>query len=129
MRNRQWLVWMGCFLVSALGTSVAMAGGGGNVDSGTITFAGAVVEPTCNIATMQGVLNLASNVASTQQSLQQNCAGSVTADASSSASRPYEVAVVHLSGSEPDQVLRYFAGYVHAAQATADPVLVTQTYE
>jgi hypothetical protein len=129
MRNRQWLVWMGCFLVSALGTSGAMAGGGGNVDSGTITFAGAVVEPTCNIATMQGVLNLVSNAASTQQSLQQNCAGPATADASSSASRPYEVAVVHLSGSEPDQVLRYFAGYVHAAQATADPVLVTQTYE
>ncbi|WP_333680234.1 hypothetical protein [Dyella sp.] len=45
-------------------------------------------------------------------------------------SRPYEVDVVHLSSSESDHVLNYFANYVRAAQpASADPVLVTQTYE
>jgi len=105
--------------------SVARAGGGGTVDSGTIRFAGAVVEPTCSIASMQGVLNVASST-----TVQQNCAGqAATTDATSSASRPYEVNVVHLSGSESDQVLRYFAGYVRAAQASADPMLVTQTYE
>jgi hypothetical protein len=125
MRSKQWLIWVGCFLVSALGTSAARAGGGGTVDTGTIRFSGAVVEPTCSVASMQGVINLA-----TSTTLQQNCADpAATSDATTSASRPYQVNIVHLSGSEPDQVLRYFAGYVRAAQATADPMLVTQTYE
>lgn len=129
MRNRQWLIWVGCFLVSALGMSTAKAGGGGTVDSGTIRFAGAVVEPTCSVAAMQSVVNLAASTAQMHQSLQQNCSEPATTGATTSSSRPYEVYVAHLSGSEPDQVLRYFAGYVRASQATADPVLVTQTYE
>jgi hypothetical protein len=129
MRSQQWLVWVGCFFISTLGASVAWAAGGGTVDGGTIRFAGAVVEPTCSVAAMQGVLSLAASDTSMHQSLQQNCADPAAPDATASASRPYDVDVVRLSGSEQDQVLRYFAGYVHAAQATANPVLVTQTYE
>ncbi|QRN53270.1 hypothetical protein [Dyella caseinilytica] len=117
-------------MASTLGMSAAMAGGGGTVDSGTIRFAGAVVEPTCSVASMQGVLNLAASTGQIHSSLQQNCSDpAATTDATASASRPFQVNVVHLSGAESDQVLRYFAGYVRAAQASADPVLVTQTYE
>jgi type 1 fimbria pilin len=130
MRGKRWLVWTGCFLVAVLGTSAARAGGGGTVDSGTIRFAGAVVEPTCSIEGMQSVVSSAVSGAQTHQSLQQNCSDPTSAGgATASSSRPYTVDVVSLSGSEPDQVLRYFAGYVRAAQAAADPKLVTQTYQ
>jgi hypothetical protein len=105
------------------------AGGGGTIDGGTIRFSGAVVEPTCSIAAMQSVLNLAASAAQMHQPLEQNCAGPVTTGATTNASATYKVDVVHLSGAEPDQVLRYFSGYVRAAQASADPVLVTQSFD
>jgi hypothetical protein len=127
MRSPRSLVLVSCFLVSVLGASAAKAGGGGTVDGGTIRFSGAVVEPTCSIAT-QSIPGLTAGTVQVRQSLQQSCGGSATAGATASTSPTYQVDVVHLSGTEPDQVLRYFAGYVRAAQASADPELVTQTY-
>jgi hypothetical protein len=127
MRSPRSLVLVSCFLVSVLGASAVKAGGGGTVDSATIRFSGAVVEPTCSIAT-QSVLDLASATQG-HQSLQQSCGGSTAAGVPTSATPTYKVDVVHLSGSESDQVLRYFTGYVRAAQASADPELVTQTYD
>jgi type 1 fimbria pilin len=128
MRSPRSLVLVSCFLVSVLGASAVKAGGGGTVDSATIRFSGAVVEPTCSVAT-QSVLDLAANATQGHQSLQQSCGGSTSAGATTSATPTYKVDVVHLSGSESDQVLRYFSGYVRAAQASADPELVTQTYD
>jgi type 1 fimbria pilin len=128
MRSPRSLVLVSCFLVSVLGASAVKAGGGGTVDSATIRFSGAVVEPTCSVAT-QSVLDLSANVTQGRQSLQQSCGRSTTAGATTSATPTYKVDVVHLSGAESDQVLRYFTGYVRAAQASADPELVTQTYD
>jgi hypothetical protein len=118
-------VLAGCFLASALGASGVKAGGGGNTEGGTIAFVGALVAPTCNISTAPDLLGA---VIGAQQLRQRNCSG--TTSAPSNASRTYDTSVVHLSSSESDQVLRYFVSYVRAAQAgSADPVLVTQTYE
>ncbi|RDS79394.1 hypothetical protein DWU98_17680 [Dyella monticola] len=122
MHGRRWLV-LGCFVVSALGASAARAGGGGTFEGGTITFVGALVAPTCNLSVVPDVVSTMA-----QQSRQRNCSG--TSSASANASGTYTSSVVHLSSSESDQVLRYFASYVRAAQPNnADPVLVTQTYE
>jgi hypothetical protein len=124
------LVLLGCFLVSALGAPAVRAGGGGTIEGGTITFVGAIVEPTCSVATAPGTLSLAGRAAPVHPGLQQSCAGSTAAGEPASASRPHEVDVVHLSASESDRVLRYFANYVRVAQpGSADPMLVTQTYE
>lgn len=131
MRVPRRLVWGGCFLVSLLATSVARAGGGGTIEGGTITFSGAIVEPTCSIASMPGALNLPIDAARKHQPLQRNCLTPTTASAATAVSRPYSVSVVHLSASEPDRVLNYFANYVLATQpsGSAGPMLVTQTYE
>jgi type 1 fimbria pilin len=111
----------------AFGSSAVRAGG-----SGTITFVGAVVEPTCSVVASTDELNVVVSAAQLHPLLQRNCseAAAATATTNASVSRPYEVDVVHLSASEPDRVLNYFANYVRAAQSgSADPVLVTQTYE
>jgi hypothetical protein len=112
-----------------MGVSAAHAGGGGTmVEGGTITFVGAIVEPTCNLTALPGIS--ATNASSIRQSFQQSCAGSAASGATVSASRPYSVDVVPISSSESDRVLQYFASYLRgAAPASADPVLVTQTYE
>lgn len=130
MRVPQLLVLVGCFLVSILGASAARAGGGGTVESGTITFVGAILEPTCSGMTASDALDLAASAARMHQPLQRNCSDPSSSSAAADASRPYVVDVAPLSGSEPDQVLRYFANYVRAEQpGSANPVLVTQTYE
>ncbi|MEW9571970.1 hypothetical protein ABQJ54_09405 [Rhodanobacter sp. Si-c] len=131
MRVPQWLVWVGCFLVSLLASPVARAGGSGTIEGGTITFVGAIVAPTCSIAFMPGALNPATGADRKHRPLQQNCPVPTTAGTATTVSRPYSVSVVRLSTAEPDRVLRYFAGYVLAAQpsGSAGPVLVTQTYE
>jgi hypothetical protein len=130
MRGPRWWVLIGCFVMAVGGASAARAGGGGTLEGGTITFVGAVVEPTCSVAAMPGDMSQVVSAAQAHQSLQRNCSGAETAAAAAGASRPYDVNVVHLSDSESDQVLRYFANYVRAAEpSSADPVLVTQTYE
>ena len=130
MHGRRWLV-LGCLVISALGASAAKAGGGGTIDGGTITFVGAIVEPTCSALTTPSDVRAAADAAQNHQSLQRNCFVPVTGSATSTdAPRPYEVDVVHLSSSESDRVLSYFANYVRAAQpGSADPMLVTQTYD
>lgn len=128
MHGRRCLVLVGCFLVSILGASVAKAGGSGKSASGTITFVGALVEPTCNISAAPDVSGAGAGAADALYSHQRSCSGANPS--STTASQTYSSDVVHLSNAESDQVLRYFAGYVRDAQASrADPVLVTQTYE
>jgi hypothetical protein len=122
-----------CAAAVVFASPVVRAGGGGAIGGGTITFVGAIVEPTCSVAGTPDDMNLVVSAAQAHPALQRNCSGPVAAAGTETASanaRPYEVAVVHLSQSEPDQVLKYFANYVRAAQpGSADPVLLTQTYE
>lgn len=132
MRGARWLVLATCSVAMVFGSPAARAGGGGTIEGGTITFVGAVVEPTCSAGTTSGDLSLVVSAAQAHPSLQQSCSGAspTVATANATVSRPYEVDVVHLSASESDHVLNYFANYVRAAQpASADPMLVTQTYE
>ncbi|RUL64447.1 hypothetical protein EKH79_10480 [Dyella dinghuensis] len=99
------------------------------MEGGTISFMGSLVEPTCNLSTAPDLLSQAASVEGARQSYRRSCSGGTTRT-TVDASRTYSTSVVHLSSIESDQVLRYFAGYVRAAQSsTADPVLVTQTYE
>jgi type 1 fimbria pilin len=128
MRGPHWFVLASCSVAMMFASSVVRAGGSGTIEGGTIRFAGAIVEPTCSIGTEPDSLSAVASAARTRQSYQRTC--SDTSSAAVNASRIYSVDVVHLSNSEPDQVLRYFASYVRAAQSSgADPVLVTQTYE
>lgn len=127
MRGMRWLVLAGCSVAMVFASPAATAGGGG-----TITFVGAVVEPTCSVAGTPGDLNLVASAAQVHPALQRSCSESTAATTATAGAnaRPYEVNVVHLSEAEPDQVLKYFANYVRAAQpGSADPVLLTQTYE
>jgi type 1 fimbria pilin len=127
MRGQRWWV-LGCFFVVALGSPAAKAGGGGTVESGSITFVGAIVAPTCNVANNPSVLKAAAGPAQVGQSSIQNCLGA--GETVANPSRIYAVTVSHLSGSDSDRVLQYFDNYVRAGQpGTADPVLVTQAYE
>ena len=127
MRGSRLFVLAGCFAVLVFGSPAVKAGGGGTVEGGTITFVGAVVEPTCSVAGMTDDLTMVASAAQAHPALQRSCSDSMAATANA---RPYEVNVVHLSADEPDQVLKYFANYVRAAQSgSADPVLLTQTYE
>jgi hypothetical protein len=132
MRGPRWLVLSGCFLAMVVGSSTVKAASVekdvGKAVGGTITFVGALVEPTCNISSVPDLLGAETRPAGTQQSYRRTCSGTTPTPAS--ASRVYSTSVVHLSSSESDQVLRYFAGYVRAGQpGSADPVLVTQTYD
>lgn len=128
MRGARWLVLASCSIAMMFASSAVRAGGGGTVEGGTITFVGALVAPTCNISTAQDLVNAAAGAAGTLQSRQRACTGTLTA--SVNASQIYSTSIAHLSNSESDQVLRYFASYVRAAQSSgADPILVTHTYE
>ncbi|RUL74884.1 hypothetical protein [Dyella choica] len=124
------LVLVGCCATMALVSLAAKASGGGTIEGGTITFVGAVVEPTCSVAAMPADVNQVVGAAQAHQSMQRSCSDTSAVAAMASASRPYLVDVVSLSGSQSDRVLQYFANYVRAAQPeSANPVLVTQTYE
>jgi type 1 fimbria pilin len=129
MRGPRWAFLIGCFVVSVFGTSAVKAGGGGTIEGGTISFVGSLVEPTCNLSTAPDLLSPVASAAGMRQSYRRSCSGGTT-EVPVNASRTYSASVVHLSSAESDQVLRYFASYVRAAQPrSADPVLVTQTYE
>jgi hypothetical protein len=128
MRGPRWLVLIGCVFVATLGSSAAKAGGAGTVESGTVTFVGAIVAPTCNVATNLNVLRAAANETTARQSSVQSCLGA--GEVATNPSRIYAVTVSRLSNSESDRVLQYFANYVRTEQpGSADPVLVTQAYE
>src|SRR5579859_4695963 len=122
MRGLRWFVLASCSVAMMFASSAAKASGGGTIEGGTITFVGAVVEPTCSVAAMAGDLKLVVGAAQMHPSLQRSCSDTTATSATANASRPYGVDVVRLSDSEPDRVLRYFANYVRAAQpASADP--------
>jgi hypothetical protein len=128
MRGMRLLVSVGCFVVMAMGSSSVRAGGGGTIEGGTITFVGAVVEPTCSL--MSSDMTQIVGAAQALPSLQRSCSVATSAGAAANTARPYSIDVVSLSGGEPDRVLQYFANYVRAAEPeSAHPVLVTQTYE
>lgn len=130
MRAQRWIVLASCSVAMLFASSAVRAGGGGTVDSGTISFVGAVVEPTCSAVVTPDELNRIAGAAQTHSSTQRSCSAPSTEGAVTDAYRPYDVEVVHLSNAEPDHVLSYFANYVRAAQpGSADPVLMTQTYE
>lgn len=130
MHSQRWLVLAGCSLAMLFASSAVRAGGGGTVAGGTISFVGAIVEPTCSAALTPDEINQAAGAASMPQPMQRSCSTPSNAGVVSDAYRPYDVNVVHLSNAERDQVLRYFANYVRAAQpGTSAPVLMTQTYE
>lgn len=123
MRGMRLFVLTGCSAMMIFASFAARAGGGG-----TITFVGALVAPTCSFSAAQDLPDASTGSSGTQQSRQRSCSGAKSV--SINASRTYNTSVVHLSNSENDQVLRYFASYVRAEQSgNADPVLVTQTYE
>jgi len=130
MHSQRWLVLAGCSVVMLVASSAARAGGGGTLTGGTISFVGAVVEPTCSAVLTPEEMIQASGTAQMHPSMQRSCSTPGNAGAVTDAYRPYDVNVVHLSDSERDQVLRYFANYIRAAQpGSADPVLMTQTYD
>lgn len=129
MRGARWLVLASCSIAMMFASSAVRAGGGGTIEGGTITFVGALVAPTCNISAAQDLVSVARGAAGSSQSRQRACVSTAAAPANANA-QIYSTSVVHLSSAEPDQVLRYFANYVRAAQSSsADPVLVTHTYE
>lgn len=102
--------WMGCAVAVALGVSAVHAS-----TSGTITFVGRIVEPTCNVADTE--------VASPGRGLHRCTvgAGQVLPPASS---YRQDVAMLE-SVAADDRLLAYFSGY-----ATADSTrIVTRTYE
>jgi type 1 fimbria pilin len=118
-------VLAGCFFVTALGTSTARAGGGGEaVGGGTITFVGAIVAPTCSMPVESAETSTALPVSGSRQI----CA--VTGSGTTNPARVYDLNLQHLSSAEPDRVLQYFGNYVRATGGNAaDPVLLIQTYE
>ncbi|MBE1159380.1 hypothetical protein [Dyella acidiphila] len=113
-------------MASLLCAPVAAASGGGNVvEGGTISFVGAIVEPTCGVAVQSTELNA---MVDASVAAQHSCvaAGGQSTDVQSI----YAQSVVRLSDTEQDKVLNYFSGYVRSGSPTASaPVLVTQTYE
>jgi hypothetical protein len=115
------LIVAGCLSASALVPSLASAG------NGQITFSGAVVAPTCSVATTV-IAMVAAAPYTVTEARRLTCATS--GNTSVTAPRSYALTVVRLSSSVPDRVLKYFDDYVRADRSNAaDPVLLTQVYE
>ena len=133
MRGRRWLVLAVCLFVVVPESAAVKAAGNRAVEAegGTITFVGAVLEPTCaiNATNAAAVMDGASIAPSPQHSYA--CTGNASVStADVAASRRYSLTVTHLTDAEADPVLRYFDGYVRASSAEApNPVLLTQVYE
>ena len=109
----------GCFCAAMLSASSAKAA------DGSITFSGAVVEPTCTASGEDEGLQNSTFVASTQRL----ACGSAVDIATGSASS-YVLAVAALNGpdSTGDRLLDYFVGYLPPL-ARNEARLVTRTYE
>jgi len=111
--------WRGAFVmgleVVALGMGIAWAGGG------LITFSGAVVNPTCQVA-VPGLPEVRPDATPVH---------GVCRTASSSADpAPFERVVVRLSDHERMPLLSHFSDTAAAASSTGQrPLLVVQTYE
>lgn len=128
MTRSRCVVLVGGFCAMVLSAPMAHAAGGGAIGGGTITFVGAVVAPTCNIATEPASLTAVTDEAVAPSSHRQLCSG-LGGDAPNVA-RAYALNVVRLTSTESDPVLKYFDNYVKTSGPDAkDPVLATQTYE
>ncbi|MGH8157801.1 MAG: hypothetical protein ACREPQ_06750 [Rhodanobacter sp.] len=128
MKGSRCAVLAGSWCAMALSMSIAQASGTGTMASGTITFVGTIVAPTCSMATEPALSAVAASEAVAIQPHRQICSG--PGGDAANAARIYTVNVVSLSASESDPVLKYFDHYVKASGPDAkDPVLVTQTYE
>ncbi|WP_144240728.1 hypothetical protein [Dyella japonica] len=99
-----------CAVAWALGTPLAHAGG-----SGTITFVGAIVVPTCSVADTDGT---------TPDRGRHRCPA-VSGEASPPASSYRQDVTLLESVAGSDRLLAYFSGYA----AGGDTRIVTRTYE
>lgn len=114
------IMWAGCTLAMIVGSTSVRA------DGGSISFSGAVVEPTCSISdTRMDVASTRSNASGPSQRF---ACGS--ADTAADAGRVYALTEVKLDAAAigNDRVLAYFADYLGDA-GLADARLVTQTFE
>jgi hypothetical protein len=128
MRSPRWWVLAGVVSVSLFCAPSAKAAGSGTVEGGTITFTGAIVEPTCGVTVAPSELNPAVDGNMRAQANQHSCFGPGGQQAD--VEGIYAQSVVRLSDAEQDRVLNYFDSYVRAGSPNgAAPVLVTQTYE
>lgn len=103
---------MGCVVALALGVPAAYAGG-----SGTITFVGAVVVPTCNAGDAAAKAPAAGAY--------QRCATAPVSPSSPVSSYRQDVASLESGVESNDRLLTYFAGYASAR----DTQILTRTYE
>jgi type 1 fimbria pilin len=115
------IMWAGCTLAMIVGSSSVRA------DGGSISFSGAVVEPTCSVSDAS-VLATAMPRPNLATSPQRFTCGRT--DTSANAGRAYSLTEVSLDAAAigNDRVLTYFAGYLSAA-GIAEAKLVTQTFE
>lgn len=116
------IVLAGCMIAAAFGMSSARAAGG------TISFSGAIVEPTCAfVADLAPTLLPVAELPAAARRVACAGAGGVTI----AAPQAYAVTVVRLSIDTTDPLLRYFNSYVQVGAFVAADAgrLVTQTYE
>jgi type 1 fimbria pilin len=119
-------VLAGCFVTAAVGSPAARAGGE-TVGGGTITFVGAIVEPTCTVSA-QNVAQWVDGGAAQVHRGEATCSGADASTANAASPQIYDVTVTHLTNTEQDHVLKYFNDYVKLS-GTGNPVLLTQAYE
>lgn len=113
------IMWAGCTLAMIVGSSSVRA------DGGTLSFSGAVVEPTCSVSDSRVIA--ASARPNPNATPQRFACGS--ADTAVEAGRAYALTEVSLDAATAnDRLLAYFAGYLSAA-GSAEAKVVTQTFE
>ncbi|GLQ86730.1 hypothetical protein GCM10007898_02960 [Dyella flagellata] len=89
---------------------------GANAETGTITFVGSVVTPTCQVSTDTSVHDAAAD---------HSCG--LEKDKSV---RTYRLTTQAIQADSNDQVLRYFFNYLTSAEGHAQhPVLMTLQYD
>ncbi|GAB2803043.1 hypothetical protein [Dyella kyungheensis] len=103
--------WVSCVVAASLGVPLAHAAG-----TGTITFVGAIVVPTCNTADVAGVF---------PQRGYQHCAMPAGQASLPTSSYRQDVASLESEAVNHDRLLAYFAGYASSEQTQ----IVTRTYE
>lgn len=114
------IVW--CLCIFTITPSAVRAAGG------RIAFSGAVVVPSCNVATAESAKAEVTASGTQVEATRLGCAES--GNATRTSSQVYARVVERLSSAVPDRVLKYFDAYVKASRVGAeDPVLLIQTYE
>jgi len=105
-------------IVAAAGmVALAMATSPAHADGGSITFSGAIVEPTCSVG--------AGRIGEAQRLGARHYRCTEQADATpGQAAQSYVLSVTQGGVLASDRLIGYFAGYLNA-----EPKLVSQTYE